>query len=116
MDVNVLFAGIPVDDFEAARSWYERFFARPPDVVAHENEVLWRCADAGWVYVVRDPDHAGNSIIAMAVSDLREAISALAARGVTAGPIEPDGDGARKAVVLDPDGNSISIIEVTAAA
>jgi predicted enzyme related to lactoylglutathione lyase len=113
MEVDVLLADIPVSDFTAARAWYGRFFARPADVVAHENEVMWQVTDRGWLYIVRDAGRAGNSIVAMAVSDIEEATSALAARGVATGPIEPEGDAGRKAVVLDPDGNSIAIIEVT---
>lgn len=112
MDVDVLFAGIAVSDFTAAQAWYERFFARPADVVAHESEVMWRVADRGWLYIVRDEDHAGGGIVAMAVPDIERAVSALAARGVTTGPIEPQGNAGRKAVALDPDGNSIAIIEV----
>jgi hypothetical protein len=92
--------------------WYERFFARPADVVAHENEVMWQVTDRSWLYIVRDADRAGNGIVAMAVPDIEEAASVLAARGVAAGPIEPEGDAGRKAIVLDPDGNSLAIIEV----
>ncbi len=113
MDVDVLFAGIPVSDFTAAQAWYERFFARPADVVAHENEVMWQVANRGWLYIVRDADRAGNSTVAMAVPDIEEAVSVLAARGVTTGPIQPQGNAGRKAIVADPDGNSIAIIEVT---
>lgn len=113
MDVDVLFTGVPVTDFEAARGWYERLFGRPPDVVAHEEEVLWRITDNGWLYVVRDVKNAGNSIAAMAVANLEETSAELRGRSVVVGPIEPDGDAARKAVVSDPDGNSIALIEVT---
>src|SRR5215510_3547264 len=113
MDVDVLFAGIPVSDFEVAQAWYERFFARPADVVANDEEVMWQVTDRGWLYIVRDADNAGNSLVAMAVPDIEEAASALAARGVPSGPIEREGEAGRKAVALDPDGNSIAIIEVT---
>jgi predicted enzyme related to lactoylglutathione lyase len=113
MDADVLFAGVAVSDFRVAQAWYERFFARPADVVAHEEEVMWQVTDRGWLYIVRDADHAGHGIVAMAVPDIEGATSALQARGVPAGPIEPEGDAGRKAVVLDPDGNSIAIIEVT---
>jgi predicted enzyme related to lactoylglutathione lyase len=112
MNVDVLFTGIAVNDFNAAQAWYGRFFDRPADVVAHEHEVMWRVTDRGWLYIVRDTDHAGNSIAAMAVPDIEEATSALAARGVATGPVQREGDAGRKAVVLDPDGNSIAIIEV----
>jgi hypothetical protein len=33
-----LFAGVAVADFQEARAWYERFFGRAPNVVAHDEE------------------------------------------------------------------------------
>jgi predicted enzyme related to lactoylglutathione lyase len=112
MDAQVLFAGVPVGDFAAALAWYERFFGRAADVVAHATEVMWRVTDGGWLYVVGDADRAGSSIVAIAVSNIEDATRALRARGVIAGPIEPEGDAGRKAVVLDPDGNSLALLEV----
>jgi len=112
MNVDVLFADVAVTDFEAAQAWYERFFGRAPDVVAHDEEVMWRVTGGGWLYIVRDTPHAGNSIVAMAVPDIETATSALRARGVATGTIEREGDAGRKALVRDPDGNSIAIIEV----
>jgi predicted enzyme related to lactoylglutathione lyase len=112
MDVDVLFAAIPVDDFGAAHAWYQRFFGRPPDVMAHEHEVMWQVTDHGWLYILHDPVRAGAASVAMAVSNIEEATSALAVRGVSCGPIERQGDAGRKAVASDPDGNSIAIIEV----
>ena len=64
------------------------------------------------MYIVRDIQHAGNSIVAMAVSDIETANSALEARGVATGPIEQEGEAGLKALVRDPDGNWIAIIEV----
>jgi catechol 2,3-dioxygenase-like lactoylglutathione lyase family enzyme len=115
MDFDVLFAGVAVSDFKAAQGWYEHFFARPADVVAHDEEVMWQVTERGWLYIVRNADHAGNSIVAMAVPDIEAVVAVLEARGVTIGSIERDGDAGRKAVVLDPDGNSIAIIEVAGA-
>ena len=112
MDANVLFAGIAVADFQEARAWYERFFGRAPDVVAHDEEVMWQITNGGWLYIVRDAEHAGSSFVAMAVSDIERTTSALEARGVSAGAIQPEGDAGRKAVVLDPAGNRVEIIEV----
>jgi predicted enzyme related to lactoylglutathione lyase len=114
MEFEVLFTGMPVRDFKAARAWYERFFDRPADIVAHEHEVMWRVTEGGWLYVLCDTDHAGNGIAAVAVSGIEDATSALKARGVATGPIRPEGDAGRKALVFDPDGNSIAIIEVGA--
>jgi len=85
----VLFAGVAVSDFEPARAWNERLFGRSPDVVAHEEEVMWRVTDGGWPYIVRDADHAGNGIVAVAVPDLEAAISGLRARGIPPGRSSP---------------------------
>jgi predicted enzyme related to lactoylglutathione lyase len=113
MNVDVLFVGAAVSDFTVARAWYERFFDRTADVVAHEAEVMWQVTERGWLYILRDASHAGNSIVTLAVSDIEGASSGLSARGIAIGPIEEEGDAGRKAVALDPDGNSIAIIEVT---
>jgi catechol 2,3-dioxygenase-like lactoylglutathione lyase family enzyme len=112
MDVGVLFACVPVSDFKAAQAWYERFFGRAADVVAHENEVMWRVTDGGWLYIVRDTDRAGNTIVAMAVSNIKEATAALRLRDVATGPILREGPAGWQTRVQDPDGNSIEIIEV----
>jgi glyoxylase I family protein len=112
VNVDVLFAGVAVSDFATARAWYERFFGRSPDVVAHDEEVMWQATDRGWLYIVRDVEHAGNSIVALAVDDIEAVSSALEARGITAGSIAPEGDAGLKAVIRDPDGNSIALLQV----
>src|SRR5262245_32800008 len=114
MNIDVLFACVPVTDVGRALEWYERFFDRAPDVVAHATEVMWRATDTGWIYVMRDVGNAGLTTVTLAVADLKETMVALHARGLEPGPIEPVGDAGRKSILLDPDGNSISLIEVTA--
>jgi hypothetical protein len=53
-DIDILFAGVAVADFGAAVGWYGRVFGRPADVVVTDNEVMWRIADAAWLYVIGD--------------------------------------------------------------
>jgi hypothetical protein len=74
---DVLFAGVAVRDFPAARAWYEDFFAHPADVVAHENEVMWQVTDRAWLYVVCDTARAGQSVVTVAVPDIEEATATL---------------------------------------
>lgn len=112
MDVDVLFASMAVSDFETALRWYERFFGRPADIVAHQHEVMWRVTQQGWLYIVQDRGRAGHSVATMAVPDIEEAAVMLDERGIAIGPIEAEGDAGRKALVVDPDGNSIAVIEV----
>lgn len=72
MDVDVLFAGVAESDFNAAQAWYEDFFARPPDVVAHEEEVMWQATECGLLYIFRDADHADDSIVTLAMPAVRD--------------------------------------------
>ena len=65
----------------------------------------------GWIYIIRDPDRAGHGIAAIAVADLEHALAELRERDIHSGPTEQRAENARKAVVVDPDGSSIGIIE-----
>jgi catechol 2,3-dioxygenase-like lactoylglutathione lyase family enzyme len=74
--------------------------------------VLWQVSGTGWLYVVEDAARAGRGLVAVEVADLDGALRELAGRGIRSGPVEPQGGTARKAVVPDPEGNSIAFIEV----
>ena len=109
----MLFAGVPVANFNSASAWYERFFGRPPDVIPSPGrEVMWQVAGAGWIYVVVDPERAGNALVTVSVPDVEERLAELAARGIGAGPIEEQAPGAFKAELEDPDGNRIGLAQV----
>jgi catechol 2,3-dioxygenase-like lactoylglutathione lyase family enzyme len=110
--MQLLFAGVAVSDFPAALAWYHRLFDRDPDVVAHEREVMWRVAETGWLYIVEDAERAGRCLAAILVSDLDEALAELDHRGIRADRVEQQGDAGRKAIVLDPDGNTVGLIHV----
>lgn len=112
MSMEVLFAGVRVRELARAVEWYGRLFGRAPDIVPNDNEVMWRIADGGWLYVIEDADRAGNSLVAIAVTSLDDAAADIAARGLTVGTIDAVGDAGRKAPIEDPDGNSLAIIEV----
>ena len=45
--MEVLFASVPVANLQVATDWYERLFARAPDIVPNSNEVMWRVAGNG---------------------------------------------------------------------
>jgi predicted enzyme related to lactoylglutathione lyase len=112
-DVEVLFAAVTVADLDGAVAWYARLFGRPADIVPNDNEVMWRCADAAWLYVLRDEKRAGHALVTLCVADLDQAVADIAARGITGGPAEIIGDAGRKATFTDAEGNAISFIEVT---
>jgi len=40
-----LFAGIPVADYAAALTWYERLLGSPPAFFPHDTEAVWEPAE-----------------------------------------------------------------------
>ena len=110
--MDVLFAGLRVRDLAAAVDWYSRLFGRPADIVPNDDEVMWRVADGGWLYVVRDAARAGNGLVTLCVTNLDAALGELAHRDIIMSSVQPIGDAGRKARGQDPDGNSVDLIEV----
>jgi predicted enzyme related to lactoylglutathione lyase len=111
-DIDILFAGVAVAQFDAAVSWYTRLFGRSADVVVNVDEVMWRFADAAWLYVVRDERRAGRALVALHVPDLDKTVRDISGRGINGDPIGIVGKSGRKATFTDADGNAISFIEV----
>lgn len=109
--VTEVFAGIPVDDFETARAWYEIFVGRPPDVVAGPHEAVWRLAGCGGVRVVADDARAGSAVMTLVVDDLERHVGFIAMRGIVPESIETLPGAGRRATLLDPAGNTITLAE-----
>lgn len=103
-----LFAGIPVSDYETAKSWYARLLGAEPSFIAHATEAVWELAEHRSVFIVEDAEGAGRAIHTIFVDDLDTLVAEIAARG-----IEPDErvtypGKARKAIYRDADRNEIS--------
>ena len=114
MRPDVLFASVPVADLARSAAWYELVLGRPPEIEVNENELMWRIVDAGWLYLVVDPDRAGDTVVSLAVRDLDAAVAELGRRGVQIARREIIAGAGRKAWLVDPDGNEIAVIEVLA--
>ena len=79
MDIDMLFAGTAVGDFDAAVAWYTAVFGRAADVPVAEGEVMWRFSDSAFLYLVREPDRAGGSLLTLSVADLDLAVAEVEA-------------------------------------
>jgi predicted enzyme related to lactoylglutathione lyase len=112
MEVDHVFAGLVVTAIDDAVTWYSSLFGRSPDIVPNDHEAMWQLAPSANLYVLADPARAGGGVAALAVGDLTATVAAVSARGIPTGPIEPVGPYARKAEILDPDGNTLALIEV----
>ncbi len=105
LTITHVFAGIAVADYDAALAWYTRFFGRSPDVIVTENEAMWQAAGTGWIYVVGDASRAGKALLTLLVNDLDGFVAELGQRGLY-----------RKAVMTDPEGNMISLGQLSTGA
>ena len=101
-----LFAGLRVRDFNAARSWYERLLGEPA-FFPHATEAVWTLADDRSIYVVEHPESAGRSVVTILLDELDGRVAAIAARGLEPAARETYGNGMRKVVYRDPDGNEV---------
>jgi catechol 2,3-dioxygenase-like lactoylglutathione lyase family enzyme len=102
-----LFAGIAVSDFERAVGWFERLLGEPATFEAHATERVWTLADGRSIYVELRPERAGAAMVTLFVDDLDRVVDAAAGRGIHPEHRETYGNGVRKVVYLDPDGNEI---------
>ncbi|MFC4049020.1 VOC family protein [Actinomadura syzygii] len=103
-----LFAGIPVTDYATALPWYERFFGREPSSLPNDIEAVWEVAEHRYVYIVQDPERAGNALVLSYVDDLGDRVADLARRGIEPARRETFEGGATKVTFQDADGNEIA--------
>jgi predicted enzyme related to lactoylglutathione lyase len=111
MTIHTLFAGVPVTELDSMVAWYVRLLGRPPDLVPNDSEAAWQLAGTGWIYVVANPERAGNGLLTLLVDDLDGTLAELADRGLATGPIESVTGSVRKAELADPEGNRITLGE-----
>ena len=71
-----LFAGIPVADYAAALSWYERLLGEAPTFFPNDTEAVWELAPHRYVFIVLRPQHAGHAMHTLFVDDLDALVAA----------------------------------------
>ncbi len=111
MAIDRVLAGIAVDGFALALTWYERLFGRSADAAPMEGLAEGHFSEYGGVQLIHDADHAGSSSVTLVVSSLDEALAALEAEGIPVGPIQGTPGLVKAATVTDPEGNEINFGE-----
>jgi len=109
MPFTEVFAGITVQDRDAAIEFYERLLGAPPTMLPNDDEAPWQLTDGGWLYVLRDADRAGGAVVTLLVDDLDERLAAAAAVGIELGRVETVAGSVRTTWITDPDGNRVQI-------
>lgn len=110
--IQYVFAGIAVRDYQKAVAWYSSVFGRPPDVIVRDEiESMWQIKEAAWVYVVRDLERAGKSLVTILVEDLESHLRDLSSRGINGWSLESVPGLFSKATLTDVDGNTVAFGE-----
>jgi len=103
-----LFAGIPVTDYAVALPWYEQFFGGRPSFLPNDIEAVWEVAEHRYIYIVQEPERAGNALVFSFVDDLDERVAKIARRGIEPAKRETYDNGVTKVRYRDAEGNDIS--------
>ena len=104
-----LFAGIPVTDYAAALPWYEQFFGERPSFLPNDAAAVWEVAEHRYIYIVQDPERAGNVLVFSFVDDLDERVAKIARRGIEPAKRITPAAGVTKVIYRDAEGNEISL-------
>jgi hypothetical protein len=65
------------------------------------------------MYLPADTARAGGGVLALVSNDLDASVSELSTRGFQSGAIEVIQGAGRKCLITEPDGNSVSPIEIS---
>ena len=102
-----LFAGLPVSDYQRALRWYERLLGSEPAFFPNATEAVWELAEHRYLYIEELPQRAGYALHTVFVEDHDERVESIGSRGIEPVSQETYGNGVRKVIYSDPDGNQI---------
>ena len=110
MEVETVFAGVAVADFEPSVAWYERLLGRRADERPMDGLAQWHVSPSALFQVLHEPERAGQSIVGLMGAYLPAEVEALRERGLT-----PEEDDRRSEKVLfetfiDPEGNKVGVL------
>jgi hypothetical protein len=102
-----LFAGIYVSDYEAGTEWCARLLGHEPSFIPNDTEAVWQLAEHRSVYINVQPQDAGHSVVTIVAGHLDDRVATIAESGIQPAKQETHGNGVRKVLYRDPDGNEI---------
>ena len=110
MSIEHVLAVVPATDVERSRRWYEALFGRAADNNPMSTLIEWQVVPGGWIQVFASDEHAGSTVVNLAVHDLDTHIGELKQRGLRPGEVVEAHKGVRLSALTDPDGNQIWLI------
>lgn len=110
LNVRSIYAAMPSSDMSRSESFYEALIGRPADSRPMPVLTQWEWNDEIVLQIVDDAQRAGGGLATVIVSNMTEATAGLRARGISVEAAEGSVV-AEVAVLADPDGNQITLIE-----
>ena len=52
------------------KPWYEQFFGAQPSFLPNDTEAVWEVAEHRYIYIVQQPERAGNALVLSFVDDI----------------------------------------------
>jgi hypothetical protein len=101
------FAGLAVSDYQRALTCYQRLLGSGPAFFPNATEAVWGLAEHRYLYIQELPGRPGHALHMVFVGDLDERVASIGAWGIEPAAQETHGNGVRKVIYRDPDGNEI---------
>jgi hypothetical protein len=109
LNVVSVMAAMPSSDMSRSESFYQALIGRPADSRPMPVLTQWEWGEVV-LQIVDDADRAGGGLATVVVADMAEATAGLRERGVVVEATEGSVV-AQVAVLTDPDGNQVTLIE-----
>jgi catechol 2,3-dioxygenase-like lactoylglutathione lyase family enzyme len=109
--ISGVLAALAVSDLDASVNWLSRIIGRHEDARPMDGLADWYLGAAGTIQLTVDPERAGGSMITLVVDDIADTRDRLSEHGIQLEVDSEASDKVKFAVLLDPDGNNVTIVE-----
>ena len=96
-----------MSDYQRSLAWYQRLLGSEPAFLPNATEAVWELAEHRYQYIEVLPERASHALHTVFVDDLDEQVEGISALGIEPDSRETYGNGVRKVIYRDPDGNGI---------
>lgn len=111
-EISQVLAQLAVSDMEASVAWTRQILGQPESDRPMDGLTSWYLDPAGVLQLTYDPDRAGGSTVSLVVPDIAATRDRIVAEGIEFEIEESTSDKFRLGVLTDPDGNSVTFVEI----
>jgi catechol 2,3-dioxygenase-like lactoylglutathione lyase family enzyme len=109
--ISGVLAALAVSDLDASTSWFSKVIGSREDARPMEGLADWYLGASGTIQLTVDAERAGGSMVTLVVDDISAAKDRLSGHEIQLDVDSETSDKVHFAVLLDPDGNIVTIVE-----